>query len=87
MSHKHVPITDSAMQLPASRWFVAHHFTADQTLSFDAGFFIIWAISKLYYRSRWVSADKMDFFTGLDIVEAATYDEPPPKNLGEKIWK
>lgn len=28
----------------------------------------------------------MDFVTGLDEIEADTYDEPPPKNKMEAFW-
>jgi amino acid transporter len=28
----------------------------------------------------------MDFVTGIDEIEKATYDEPPPKNWVEKFW-
>jgi hypothetical protein len=29
----------------------------------------------------------MDFYTGLAEIEASTYDEPPPKNRAEAIWR
>lgn len=29
---------------------------------------------------------EMDFVTGLDEIEADTYDEPPPKNTMERVW-
>lgn len=28
----------------------------------------------------------MDFKTGIAEIEAASYDEPPPRNFAEKIW-
>jgi len=29
----------------------------------------------------------MDFTSGLEEIAAVTYDEPPPKHLGERFWK
>ena len=29
----------------------------------------------------------MDFLTGMDEIEAATYDEPPPRNFVERFWR
>lgn len=38
-------------------------------------------------KAKFVKAEDMDFVTGLAEIEADTYDEPPPKNLWEKIWR
>ena len=40
----------------------------------------------LWTRQPFIKPRDMDFKTGLEEVEAVTFDEPPPKNLGEKIW-
>ena len=34
-----------------------------------------------------VPAEEMDFVTGLDEIEADTYDEPPPRNKLEALWQ
>ncbi|THH26398.1 hypothetical protein EUX98_g7790 [Antrodiella citrinella] len=47
---------------------------------------ILYIGAKLWRRDPIVRADDMDFFTGLDEVEAASYDEPPPKNWVEAFW-
>jgi len=41
---------------------------------------------RLASRTRAIKASHMDFFTGMDIVDAATVDEPPPRNWVEKFW-
>lgn len=46
----------------------------------------------IYFGYKWIkktrilNADEMDFVTGLDVIEAESYDEPPPKNWVERIW-
>ncbi|KAI0075661.1 amino acid permease [Panus rudis PR-1116 ss-1] len=35
---------------------------------------------------RLVKPEKMDFRTGLDEIEAASYDDPPPRNVVERVW-
>jgi amino acid transporter len=41
---------------------------------------------KLWTKTAYVRAADMDFTTGIDQIEAETYDDPPPRNWGEKIW-
>jgi len=47
----------------------------------------------LYFVGRYSSKEpvknvqEMDFITGLKEAEDDSYDEPPPKNLGERIWR
>jgi len=41
---------------------------------------------KLKTRVPIVRASEMDFVSGLDEIEADTYDEPPPKNKFEAFW-
>ena len=40
----------------------------------------------VWQRKPFIKAEDMDFKTGLAEVEAASFDDPPPRNLGEKIW-
>ncbi|EGN92085.1 hypothetical protein SERLA73DRAFT_117803 [Serpula lacrymans var. lacrymans S7.3] len=47
---------------------------------------VLYISSRLYYRVGPVSADDMDFESGLAEIEADTYDEPPPKNKFEAFW-
>lgn len=47
---------------------------------------VLWVGYKLIKRTTWVRPMEMDFYTGLEAIEADCYDEPPPKNLWEKIW-
>ena len=42
---------------------------------------------KLVKRTHFMRADEMDFLSGLEEVEAASYDEPPPKNFVERVWR
>ena len=49
-------------------------------------FFILYAGARLWKRSSFKRPEDMDFLTGLDIVEAASYDEPPPRNWVERFW-
>ncbi|KAF8511572.1 amino acid transporter [Hysterangium stoloniferum] len=39
-----------------------------------------------YYKKGLVSPKDMDFITGLDEIEAITYDEPPPNSFAERLW-
>ncbi|KIJ51458.1 hypothetical protein M422DRAFT_224084 [Sphaerobolus stellatus SS14] len=43
--------------------------------------------SRYIYRQPLIEAKDMDFISGLDEIEAVSYDEPPPKNVGEKFWQ
>lgn len=47
---------------------------------------ILWVGYKLIKRTKWRRPAEMDFLSGLDEIEADCYDEPPPKNLWEKVW-
>ena len=47
---------------------------------------ILYVGSRFWYRCSPVPPMEMDFQTGLKEVEAATYDEPPPRNTMEKFW-
>lgn len=39
------------------------------------------------YRQPMISPQDMDFFSGLDKIIEATYDEPPPRNFIERFWQ
>lgn len=47
---------------------------------------ILYIGSRIWYRCTPVAPVDMDFITGIKEVEAASYDEPPPKNTVEKFW-
>jgi len=47
---------------------------------------ILFGVASFVMKSKFVKAEDMDFFTGVDEVIADTYDEPPPKNIWEKFW-
>jgi amino acid transporter len=47
---------------------------------------ITWGGYKLVKRTKWLRPAEMDFFSGLEEIEADCYEEPAPKNLWEKIW-
>ncbi|KAI0798668.1 amino acid permease [Irpex lacteus] len=49
-------------------------------------FWILYVGARIWKRSKWIAPEDMDFKTGLDIVEAACYEEPAPRNWGEKVW-
>ncbi|KAK0549991.1 hypothetical protein OC846_002608 [Tilletia horrida] len=49
-------------------------------------FIVIWIGYKLFYRTRVVKADEMDFYTGIKEILEAEEPEKPPKNLWEKFW-
>ncbi|KAK7692232.1 hypothetical protein QCA50_003857 [Cerrena zonata] len=42
--------------------------------------------ARIWRRVSLVEPAKMDFKTGMDEIEAASYDEPPPRNLVERFW-
>ncbi|KAI0321690.1 amino acid permease [Amylostereum chailletii] len=48
---------------------------------------IFYVGAKLWTRVPAVSAQNMDFYTGIAEIEADMYDEPPPKNKGEVFWQ
>lgn len=47
---------------------------------------ILYIGSRFWYRCTPVAPADMDFLSGLKEVEAASYDEPPPRNTVEKFW-
>ena len=47
---------------------------------------ILYVGAKLYFRTPMVKPEEMDFISGLKEIEAATYDEPPPRNWVERFW-
>lgn len=48
---------------------------------------ILYIGARLYLRTTLVRPEEMDFKSGLAEVEAASYDEPPPRNWVEKVWQ
>jgi amino acid transporter len=52
---------------------------------------IVWPImyfgARLYYRTKPVAAEDMDFKSDLAEIAADSYDEPPPKNRMEAFWQ
>ncbi|KII93326.1 hypothetical protein PLICRDRAFT_386782 [Plicaturopsis crispa FD-325 SS-3] len=47
---------------------------------------VLYIGAKLVTKVPIVRASEMDFVTGLDAIEADTYDEPPPRNKMEAFW-
>ncbi|KAK4684437.1 hypothetical protein P7C73_g5742, partial [Tremellales sp. Uapishka_1] len=47
---------------------------------------LLWVGAKLWKKSHFVRASEMDFYSGLDVVEAESYDEPPPATWYGKVW-
>ncbi|GJE90155.1 amino acid permease [Phanerochaete sordida] len=47
---------------------------------------ILYVGCRVWRRTRWVNAADMDFKSGLAEIEAASYDEPPPRNKLEAFW-
>ncbi|KAF8473614.1 amino acid permease [Gautieria morchelliformis] len=47
---------------------------------------VLYIGARLWYKQGPISPQDMDFVTGLDAIEADTYDEPPPNNAWEKFW-
>ena len=47
---------------------------------------IMFVGAKFWRRTQIIRPLDMDFKTGLDEVEAASYDEPPPRNWVEAFW-
>jgi len=48
---------------------------------------IFFAIARVWRRTKFVKPEDMDFQSGLAEVEAASYDEPPPRNWVEAFWQ
>ena len=47
---------------------------------------ILYIISRFVTGVGLIKPADMDFKTGLAEIEANSYDEPPPRNMAEKIW-
>jgi amino acid transporter len=48
---------------------------------------LLFIISTVVMKAKFVKAAEMDFVTGIAEIEADSYDEPPPKNLWEAFWQ
>ncbi|KAH8107634.1 amino acid permease [Cristinia sonorae] len=48
---------------------------------------VMFIVAKLWRRTSLIEPANMDFKTGLAEVEAASYDEPPPRNRLEAFWQ
>ncbi|KAH8102603.1 amino acid permease [Cristinia sonorae] len=54
---------------------------------FPLAFFpVLYIGAKLWRKDPLVKPENMDFFSGLEEVEAASYDELPPRNWVERFW-
>jgi len=42
--------------------------------------------ARFYYKKGPVKPEDMDFVSGIAEIEADSYDEPPPRNMVERIW-
>lgn len=47
---------------------------------------ILYLTFKFWKGTKMVKPEEMDFTSGLAEVEAASYDEPPPRNWVERVW-
>ncbi|ORY31445.1 amino acid permease/ SLC12A domain-containing protein [Naematelia encephala] len=47
---------------------------------------IMWVGYKLIFRTKFVRASEMDFESGLEEIEADSYEEPKPRNAVERVW-
>ncbi|WWC95930.1 hypothetical protein V866_002797 [Kwoniella sp. B9012] len=47
---------------------------------------VLWIGYKLIKKTHFVRTTEMDFVSGLDVVEAESYEEKPPKNFVGKVW-
>ncbi|KZP23307.1 amino acid permease [Athelia psychrophila] len=65
------------------RWDTATFVTNYMAFALFPVLYIVW---KIKTRAPIVHTADMDFVSGLDAIEAETYDEPPPKNKWEAIW-
>jgi len=75
-----------------SGWSVflrGHWVTADFVTNYlpFVLFPILYVGAKLWTRVPAVRPVDMDFYTGIAEIEAATYDEPPPRNRMEALWQ
>ena len=84
-------VADTLATLQLSGWqvFLKGHWATDIFITNYiplALFFILYVGARIWKRSRWIAPEDMDFKTGLAEVEAASYDEPPPRNWVERVW-
>ncbi|WVR06212.1 hypothetical protein IAU60_003242 [Kwoniella sp. DSM 27419] len=60
--------------------------------TFVTNYLPLWLFPVLYFgykfikKTSMVSPSEMDFVSDLDVIEAESYDEPPPKNFAGKVW-
>jgi amino acid transporter len=47
---------------------------------------VLWLATKFIKRTKFVRAEDMDFYEGLEQIEAESWDEAPPTSIGGKIW-
>ncbi|KIP01622.1 hypothetical protein PHLGIDRAFT_96848 [Phlebiopsis gigantea 11061_1 CR5-6] len=47
---------------------------------------LLYFSARVWRRTRFIAPLDMDFKTGLAEIEAASYDEPPPRNWAERLW-
>lgn len=47
---------------------------------------VLFVGARLWWRQGFIKAEDMDFKSGLAEIEAASYDEPPPRNWVERVW-
>ncbi|KAJ3552067.1 hypothetical protein NM688_g4353 [Phlebia brevispora] len=47
---------------------------------------VLYVGSRIWTKQGFIPPRDMDFITGLAEVEAASYDEPPPRNWVERVW-
>ena len=47
---------------------------------------ILYFGARIWRRTSFIHPKDMDFISGLAEVEAASYDEPPPRNWIERFW-
>ncbi|KAI0036688.1 amino acid permease [Vararia minispora EC-137] len=47
---------------------------------------VLYIGARIYFRQGPVTAEKMDFVSGIAEIEAESWDEPPPKNVWERFW-
>ncbi|WVQ96798.1 hypothetical protein IAU59_003905 [Kwoniella sp. CBS 9459] len=74
-----------------SAWSVFLHGNWD-TATFITNYLPLWLFPIFFFsykfikKTRWIKSTEMDFVSGLDIIEAESYDEAPPTSIGGKIW-
>lgn len=48
---------------------------------------IMYVGARIWRRRGPIKPEDMDFVSGIAEIEAATYEEPPPRNAAEKFWQ